>query len=67
MTNEGRSRVRKALGIGASVIFLAAWIAGGVWYFAFDQTGGDNCAHLAYGPQGDDAAAYDCAHAQDGR
>jgi hypothetical protein len=65
MTDKSRSGLRKAITIAATAIFIAAWIAGGVWYFGFDQKPGDNCAHLAY--EGDDAAAYDCAHAEDGR
>jgi hypothetical protein len=56
MTAEGRSRVRKALSIAASVIFLAAWIGGGVWYFGFDKSH-DPCASLRYQ---DDAAYRDC-------
>jgi hypothetical protein len=31
MTDKSRSRTRKAIGIAVSVIFLAAWIGGGVW------------------------------------
>lgn len=63
MTDERRSRVRKTLGIAVSVIFLAAWVGGGVWYLGFDKSR-DPCAHLQFE---DEAAAQDCEQARTGR
>jgi hypothetical protein len=63
MADKRRSGVRRSSRIAASVVFLAAWIAGGVWYFGFDHDR-DRCASLRYQ---DDAAYDDCEHAQAGR
>lgn len=68
MTDKSHSRIRKALGTAVGVIFLTVWIGGMVWYFGFDKSSRNDCAHLAYGDQGDEQAAQDCADAQqDGR